>query len=307
MHTITIAYEQLIGRFIQWAQTEDNIRAALVIGSRARTDHPADEWSDLDIIILADNPEPYWATADWLHNVGVPWLTFVEPLHDGRGFERRVLFEGGLDVDFVPSPVTFFRQMLDTELLPDVAELLHRGARFLVDKEGFAERIKQIPVLPSHYHPPAESEFLNLVHDFWYHTVWTAKKLRRGELWTAKSCCDSYLKQLLRRMLEWHTRARRGASVDTWMSGRFLEEWADARAVAALPAIFAHYDEADVWRALLATMELFHWLALETAEALGYTSPAFGEDRAVEIVRRLHRGAHTNEGDMGLPDKRLSD
>jgi len=30
-------------------------------------------------------------------------------------------------------------------------------------------------------------------------------------------------------------------SADTWMSGRFLEEWADARAVAALPEIFAHY------------------------------------------------------------------
>ncbi len=126
--------------------------------------------------------------------------------------------------------------------------------------------------------------------------------MRRGELWTAKSCCDSYIKQLLRRMLEWHTRARRGASVDTWMRGRFLEEWADARAVVALPAIFAHYDEADVWRALLATMELFRWLALETAEGLGYAYPSLGEDRAVEIVDHLHANAHTNEDDTGLPD-----
>jgi len=290
MNTVTIAYEQLIDRFIRWAQTEDNIRAALVIGSRARTDHPADEWSDLDVIILADDPEPYWATADWLHNVGVPWLTFVEPLHDGRGFERRVLFEGGLDVDFVPSPITFFRQMMDTGLLPDVADLLHRGVRFLVDKEGFAERLAEIPLTLSPYQPPTEAEFLNLVHDFWYHTVWTAKKLRRGELWTAKFCCDGYLKQLLRRMLEWHTRARQGASVDTWMSGRFLEEWADTRAVAALPAIFAHYADPDVWRALQATMELFRWLALETAEALGYTYSSSGEARATEIVEKSFDG-----------------
>jgi hypothetical protein len=26
----------------------DDIRAAFIIGSRARADHPADEWSDLD-------------------------------------------------------------------------------------------------------------------------------------------------------------------------------------------------------------------------------------------------------------------
>lgn len=295
MNTVAIAYEQLIDCFVQWAQTDDNIRAALVIGSRARIDHPADEWSDLDVIILADDPEPYWTTVDWLHHVGVPWLTFIEPLHDGRGFERRVLFEGGLDVDFVPSPVVFFRQMLDTGLLPDVADLIHRGVRFLVDKEGFAERLKQLPVALAPYRPPAEPEFLNLVHDFWYHTVWTAKKLRRGELWTGKSCCDSYLKQLLRQMLEWHTRARQGASVDTWMSGRFLEEWADPRAVAALPAIFAHYDEADVWRALLSTMELFQWLAVETAEALGYAYPSSGEARAIEVVQILFGGGiHDN-------------
>lgn len=290
MNTIAMAYEDLIARFVRWAQTEDNIRAALIIGSRARTDHPADEWSDLDVVILANDPEPYWATADWLRHIGVPWLTFIEPLHNGRGFERRVLFEGGLDVDFVPSPVTFFRQMLDTGLLPDVADLLHRGVRFLVDKEGFAERLKQMPVVSALYRPPVEPEFLNLVHDFWYHTVWTAKKLRRGELWTAKFCCDGYLKQLLHRMLEWHTRARRGESTDTWMNGRFLEEWADARAVAALPAIFAHYDAPDVWRALLATMDLFHWLAFETAKTLGYPYPSSGEMHATETVRGLFNG-----------------
>ncbi len=290
MSTVTVAYEQLIDRFIQWAQTEDNIRAAIVIGSRARTDHPADEWSDLDVIILANDPEPYWATTEWLHHVGVPWLTFVEPLPIGNGFERRVLFEDGLDVDFAPDPVVPFRQMLDEGRLSGLADLFYRGVRFLVDKEGFAERLARIPVVLPPYQPPAEAEFLNLVHDFWYHTVWTAKKLRRGELWTAKSCCDGYLKQLLRQMLEWHTRARQGESVDTWMRGRFLEEWADARAVAALPAIFAHYDEPDVWRALQATMALFRWLALETAEVLGYAYSAFGEERATEIVGRLFNG-----------------
>jgi aminoglycoside 6-adenylyltransferase len=292
MNTVAFAYEQLIDRFVQWAQTEDNIRAAVVIGSRARVEHPADAWSDLDLIIMANDPEPYWATTDWLHNVGTPWLTFIEPLPDGSGFERRVLFEGGLDVDFVPDPVAPFRRMLNEGDLGGLADLIHRGVRFLVDKEGFAEQLKRI-VLPP-YQPPTEPEFLNLVHDFWYHTVWTAKKLRRGELWTAKSCCDSYLKQLLRQMLEWHAHAQQSEAVDTWMRGRFLEEWAAPRAVATLPAIFAYYDEADVWCALLATMGLFRWLALETAEALGYTYPSFGEDRAVEIVGHLHVNAYTN-------------
>jgi aminoglycoside 6-adenylyltransferase len=111
MNQITMAYETLIERFTQWAETEANIRGAYIIGSRARTDHPADEWSDLDMILLANDPQPYSLTTAWLSNLGVAWVTFTEPLPNGAGFERRVLFEGGLDVDFVPLPVEGFRPM----------------------------------------------------------------------------------------------------------------------------------------------------------------------------------------------------
>jgi aminoglycoside 6-adenylyltransferase len=180
--------------------------------------------------------------------------------------------------------------MLDQGLVPDIADIVHRGVRVLVDKEGISERLEGIEIEPPPPAPPAESEFLNLVNDFWYHTVWSGKHLRRGELWWAKSCCDSYLKHLLRQMMEWHTHASRDDEVDTWMRGRFLEEWADSRAVDALPSVFAHYDEADVWRALMATMRLFRWLAVETADALGYPYPSFGEERATELVQGMFSG-----------------
>ena len=156
--------------------------------------------------------------------------------------------------------------------------------------DGFSERLQGIQVEPPPYRPPAESEFLNLVNDFWYHTVWTGKHLRRGELWWAKSCCDNYLKNLLRQMMEWHTRAAKGEDVDTWMRGRFLEEWADPRAVDSLPAVFAHYHQEDVWRALTETMELFRWLSIETADLLGYSYPTFGAERAAELTQALFSG-----------------
>jgi aminoglycoside 6-adenylyltransferase len=289
MHQETNTYEQLIERFTSWAEREENMRAAVIIGSRARTDHPADEWSDLDIIILAQNPEPFWQTADWLHHLGTPWLTFVEPTPDGRGFERRVLFAPGLDVDFVPSPVAPFRQMLTGEIPPDVADMIRRGIRFLVDKDNLAALLPELPVESVPAQPPSAHEFLNLVHNFWYHTLWTAKHLRRGELWWAKAGCDMHLKGLLQQMLEWHTRATRGAAVDTWLRGRFLEEWADPRAVTELAATFAHYDAEDVWQALLATMDLFGWLEQETSAALGFTCPIDGEAHSAELVHKLFK------------------
>lgn len=48
VNPITFAYERLIEKLAAWVQTRLGVRAAMVLGSRARVDHPADEWSDLD-------------------------------------------------------------------------------------------------------------------------------------------------------------------------------------------------------------------------------------------------------------------
>jgi aminoglycoside 6-adenylyltransferase len=286
MDQIAMGYERLIEKFVAWAQAEANVRAALVIGSRARTDHPADEWADLDIIVFAADIERYIASADWIEHIGVHWLTFIERT-PGGGWERRVLFDDGLDVDFALDPAAELAHLATGAIPPDAADIIQRGVRVLVDKDGLLARLSAVAPQVPPYQPPAESEFLNLVHDFWYHTVWTVKHLRRGEVWWAKSCCDMYLKERLRRMLEWHARAVNGPEHDTWMRGRFLEEWADPRAVAQLPHIFAHYDREDIARALRATMELFRWLAIETAERWEYSYPAAGERYATEWVGKL--------------------
>ena len=87
------AYEHLIAKFVPWAQAREDIRAAVVIGSRARgANHPADEFSDLDIILVVTDPQSYIAAGGWVEAIGHPWLAFVEATPDGHISERRVLF-----------------------------------------------------------------------------------------------------------------------------------------------------------------------------------------------------------------------
>ena len=93
------------------------------------------------------------------------------------------------------------------------------------------------------------------------------------------------MKRILQDMIECHARATQGWDYDTWHGGRFLEQWADSRAVTGLRDAYARYEEGDVRRALWATMELFSWLARESAERLGYLYPTGGDERATELVR----------------------
>jgi aminoglycoside 6-adenylyltransferase len=308
MNKTTPSMEQIEQRFAAWAQTQPDIRVAVVVGSRARTDHPADQWSDLDIMVLTARPERLLGSSDWLKNIGDYWLTLLEPTPTGGRMERRVLFEGVLDVDFAVIPYGRVRQAarflpvlrrfpLLFRLLPkgmaqriredlaDAANIFGRGLRVLVDKEGLAARLPLVFAEARPYRPPTQREFLNAANDFWYHAVWTAKKLRRGELWWAKLCVDGHMGQLLLQMIEWHAHATKGADYDTWQMGRFLEEWADPRVLAGLRTAFAHYDEEDIWRALLASMDLFRWLAIETAERLGHPYPTAADERVTEWVK----------------------
>ena len=82
-----------------WALPRDDVKAAVVVGSQTRADTPADRWSDLDVILLVDDPEPYARDETWVAEFGRPVLTFLEPTAVGDQRERRVLYEDGEDVD----------------------------------------------------------------------------------------------------------------------------------------------------------------------------------------------------------------
>ncbi len=279
-------YGPFVERFRAWATREPAVRAALIVGSQARTDEPADEWSDLDLVIFHNAPEQLLGSAEWVGQFGEVVLTTVEPTAVLGSRERRVLYSDGKDVDFAIFPSSALAFVAQT---PDGLAILARGYEVLLDKDallpdraallGRLER--DSPTLPS------ADQFQAVVADFWYHVPWAAKKLRRGELWTAKMVCDGYLKLLLLRMIEWQTVLRHGPGADVWHRGRFVDRWAEPEVHARLPGTFARYDRGDLARSLEETGRLFSDLAHEVARRGKWTYP----EKAESVVHALV--AHT--------------
>ena len=266
-------------RLARWGEGEDDVRAMAIVGSQARVEVPADEWSDLDVVIFARDPAALLEREDWVGEFGTVRLTFLEDTAVGGERERRALYADGTDIDFAVVPF----QAIDH---PAVAQVAGRGVRVLLDKDGELERrLAEIPP-PSRPPLPDEHELRELVSDFFYHAVWSARKLRRGEIFTAKRCVDSYLENLVIRILEWRTRAE-DPDVDAWYAGRFIERWADPAAVEEFRLTFARYDEADVHRALFATMDFFRRQARETADLLGLRYPAAEDGFATQLVHKI--------------------
>ena len=263
-----MSYDILTEKFKTWAETCPDIRTAIITGSQARQDHSADEWSDMDIIIYADDSPRYLAHTDWVNAFGPTWLTLTNTV-GGREPLLRCLFQGGYTIDFFIYPREMMGRFIKDGVYP---RCFHQGARLIVDKDNLGARIIPPSFSPLPLRPPTEDEFLEIVHSFSYLAVHSAKKLLRGELWLVH-VWDGKIKEHLLTMLQWQARAKKGWDYDTWYAGHFLEEWADAGVVERLSDAFARYDDNECREALLVTMDLFRGQAKEVAGLLGYTYP----------------------------------
>jgi aminoglycoside 6-adenylyltransferase len=259
------------------------VYAAVVVGSRARQDHPADEYSDLDLILYVSDDTDLASSRAWLAQLGQVWAAALGQA--GPDPEWLVIFAGGVKADFVLAPVNDPAAQRLSNLLAASPHglVIQRGLRVLVDKLGrgphpIEGNRPDVPVISTEpLSHPEPLVFSNAIEQFLVAASRTAKLVRRADLWRAKMACDCELKGYLLEMLGWHARAVHGLQRDTWNDGRFIQEWADKRALAELPEAFGDYSQAGLKRALLATLSLYSWLGRTTAERLGYSYPEGAE------------------------------
>ena len=59
-------FKNIINSLVHMGNENNELYAALIIGFQARKNHPADEYSDLNIILIVDNPDSFLYSDQWL-------------------------------------------------------------------------------------------------------------------------------------------------------------------------------------------------------------------------------------------------
>lgn len=259
-------YYEIKNQILEYSNKDEDIKAIVAIGSSTRKEIKADEFSDLDLFVVTSNTEK-WYSGEYPELFGKVNISFIEPTLGG-GKERRCIYDDDKDVDML----IFTPEHFETIIKEGVAEqVMNRGYDVLYDSMGCTQLLKRY-IKPGHSNPTiSEEEFVNTVNIFYFHDIWASKKLKRGELWSAKMCVDSYLKNHLLRMMELYR--YKSDDVDIWHDGRFLEKWAGDEILRELGMCFAHYDEEDVRKALIATHKLFERITEELAKIEGFEYP----------------------------------
>lgn len=274
------AYCNLEARFVAFAQGRPDICAAFIVGSRARLDHPADRWSDLDVIVYTETPEFYVADSGWLDGLGTLLCAFPYRTSGGEP-EWLTLFEGGWEADFVFLSISLLRQCACSGQAP---QNFSRGVRVLVDRDGLGAGLMPTRFAPPPQEPPRQEEFEQMAGMFWFCALYIAKQLLRGEIWTAK-VRDTDAKQALLRMIEWHEISVEQKTGQVWHAGRFLQEWASPQTRQELVHCFAGYGRAESWQALESMAALFARLSREVANARGLTVPEKLQEGVLNFLR----------------------
>jgi aminoglycoside 6-adenylyltransferase len=282
---VPLSARSLIERLALWATQRSDVHVLMLVGSQARSDHPADTFSDIDVVMTVDDPDVFIGHDEWLSEIGSVIADVVEPTALGGMLERRVLFASGRDVDFSIVPVDMMRLLGEFKNLGEVRELFGRGVRLLVDKVGMADDIATIA-------PPepggvllSESEYRVLANGFWYHLIAATRKWRRGELWVAMAWCEGQLTDSTIELARWWTQLLQ-PSTDIWHGSRFIEEWLDPSVTRALAATRTGYGSAEINLSLRRLAELFRRLEADCRGISGYRS-AVDEAAAWRLLEAL--------------------
>lgn len=269
-------YRQIEANVAIWAKDRSDVEGAVVVGSRARADHPADEFSDLDILLFITDPALLIEDEHWFTSLAPVTLSSREGTKVGSWRDRRVLYDGLVVVDFALLPADLIEAHDSVGWLAaseDVAAVVGRGVRVLVDKTGSLGLLAELGPRPVPWIAPTSEAFLDLVRSFWYHAQRVTKKLLRGETLVAVISLNGSMNRQLLTMIEWKIRAD-DPEIDTWHGGRFFEQWAPVPVQDEFRKTCAHLDPNDVTRALRASMDLFDALGEATAARLMLHYPA---------------------------------
>jgi aminoglycoside 6-adenylyltransferase len=271
-------YAETVQILTNWCHNQTSIHAAILLGSQVREDLPGDEWSDLDVLLLVDDPQVYMQDINWLTVLGDVSCTILEetplPWVQLTWQVIRVLFSDQRAVDFSIMPYARMADVLrmNTEIHANGFQVIHDSqphhisAAIRASLDGWQFPLSQ---------PPTPAQVQKAIDELLFHLVYAAKKIRRGELWVAVSCINKVINQRLLQLVEFYTACYPSPQQHICYEGRFLEQRVPAQALQKLHQCQAKYHAQNAVLAMQHILSTSRWLAMEIFDQLGVNySPA---------------------------------
>lgn len=280
----------VLGKIIEWAESKPDIRVVILTSSRARSDEKVDEFSDYDVIFVAENIKPYREDESWLNEYGKPLAVYRDPVETRYGFRRFIdvtQYESGLKIDFTLWPVGLMKKVAKMKELPDYID---DGYKVLLDKDGLTRGMKAPSYKAFIPKPPTEAEYHQFVEEFFSNAPYAAKHIRRGDFFPLKGMLNFMRHEKLCRMLEWEVEIEHGWTLKQGQYGKGLQKYLDKDIIKELKKTFQGEGDDVYWNELYDTIGLFRETAKEVGTKLGYAYPEDIDSRVIRYLEKVRSG-----------------
>lgn len=276
-----------IYRSIQgYVRADDNIRAAVLNGSRANKQVAADKYQDFDIVFFVHNIEAAKFPALRESFFGVPVLQQCpdDMLLGNEGMPPRaaytllMIYEDGHRIDLTLFPLTHF-----------ASEYKHDSLTvFLADKDGLFAGITPADESSYFITQPDARLFAETANEFWWCVTNVAKGLARREITFAKAMTENVVRPAFMQMLDWKTGYTHGFNLTTGKDGKYLSRYLTTSEMQTVLGTYSHAEPENNWQALFLMCRLFREYQTTIAELSGFEINTRECDASVRYLRMVY-------------------
>ena len=281
--------KEVLDEIKTWGTNDENVRVALLTGSRANSNVITDLFSDYDIEIVVKNSKAWLNNEKWLSEFGD--ILILLRL-DTEFSMRMVIYKDYVRIDFRIYSEEDFKKYINQ---PELQEHWDTGYKILFDKDGMTSKLKKPTYQAFIIAKPNQEKFHAIVTDFWWDITYVAKSLWREELFYAKYMLDKIIRfSYLELIIEWYAGMRNNWQITTNKHGRCFKQFLDAETFTELEKSFAGSGIEENWKSVFATSKLFRRLAKSIAKELEYSYPVKLDEEItayIEKIKGLKRGA----------------
>jgi aminoglycoside 6-adenylyltransferase len=253
--------KEMMSLILGFARDRDDVRAAIMTGSRTNPATVRDRFQDYDITYMVEDVRPYRKNLNVAEYFGEVMILqnpdeMEDAVADASSYAFLMQFMDGNRIDLT------FRSISDGgAILADSLSLV------LLDKDS---QFKLPPPSVHAYLPtrPTAKQFADCCNEFWWVNPYVAKGLFRDQISYANAMLDGVLRSQLLRMLTWYVGIASDFQITIGLAGKHLKGHLEDELWNLLKGTYSDARADNIWEALFAMNELFRRTARSSANAL---------------------------------------
>ena len=269
---------QVLKQILDFANSEDRVRAVMLNGSRLNTNAPKDIMQDYDIVFFIRNVEDlkFKKNQTWINIFGELVIMQQNDFEDGS-YIFLMQFKDGVRIDLS------FRDINKIEEI-SIEDTL---SKILLDKDNIGLKLP-MPSDSCHYvQKPNEKEFDELLNELWWIQTYVAKAIWRDELPMAKYMFDVVLMESVVKLLSWHIGEVHNWNINVGMCGKWFKRYLSDGIYNEFISIYPTIDYGEIWESLSNLGEFVRKIGKGLAESLGYIYPMEDDINVVEYIKKV--------------------